>query len=54
MMASGLGVFFYLFTGDYARGALLVGLSFSLALVESAMFPNRIADVELAIERMGD
>jgi hypothetical protein len=51
-MASVLGVFYYLFTGDYARGAIIIGLSFVLALVEAAMFPNRIADVEQLIGGM--
>jgi hypothetical protein len=51
-MSSVLGVFFYLFTGDYARGALVIAISFALVLVESAMFPNRIADVEQMIAGM--
>jgi hypothetical protein len=51
-MASVLGVFYYLFSGDYARGAMIIALSFVLALVEATMFPNRIADVEQLIAGM--
>ncbi len=51
-MSSVLGVFYYLFTGDYARGATIIALSFVLVLLESAMFPNRIADIEQLIAGM--
>lgn len=44
--SSVLGLFFYLFSGDYSRSVILIALSIVLMLVESAMFPNRIAEVE--------
>lgn len=51
-MCSVLGVFYYLFTGDYSRGAVLAAISFALALTESARFPVRIDDVEQIISEM--
>ncbi len=45
-MASVLGMFYYLFSGDLGRAALLFGLSYALAAVEAARFPARIADIE--------
>lgn len=51
-MASVLGVFYYLFSGDFARAASLIALSFVLVLVEASRFPSRIADVEDTVARM--
>jgi hypothetical protein len=51
-MPSVLGVFFYLFTGDYVRGSLIIALSFVLALLESARFPARIDEMEQIIAEM--
>ncbi len=50
-MASVLGLFYYLFSGDFGRAALLFGLSYALAAVEAARFPARIADVEEMMAR---
>ena len=50
--SSVLGVFYYLFSGEYYRGLALIALSFVLFLVEAAMFPNRIAEVESVVARM--
>ena len=52
-MASVLGVFFFLFSGDFARGAALAALSYLFALFEVARFPARMERVEETIERMG-
>ena len=51
-MSSVLGVFYYLLSGDFSRSLALIAFSLLLALVESAMFPNRIADVEEIIAGM--
>jgi hypothetical protein len=51
-MSSVLGVFYYLFTGDYSRAVLVIGLSFVLGLLESARFPARIDEVEQIISEM--
>ena len=45
-MSSVLALFYYFFSGDFGRAALLFGLSYLLAAVEAARFPSRIADVE--------
>lgn len=45
-MASVLGMFYYLFSGDFGRAALLFGISYAMAAVEAARFPARIADIE--------
>jgi hypothetical protein len=50
--SSVLGVFYYLFSGDYYRSVFLIALSIVLFTVESAMFPNRIAEVENAVAGM--
>ena len=51
-MSSVLGVFYYLFSGDFSRGAVLAALSFVLAGLEMARFPDRIDDVEKMIAGM--
>ncbi len=48
-MSSVLGLFYYLFSGDLGRAAILFMLSYALAGLEAARFPARIADVEDAI-----
>ncbi|OFW56929.1 MAG: hypothetical protein A2Y75_07155 [Candidatus Solincola sediminis] len=45
-MASVLGIFYYLFTGDFKRGALITALSFILGFIEAARFPARIDEIE--------
>ncbi len=48
-MPSVLGVFYYLLTGGFSRGALIIALSFVLGLIEAARFPTRIDEVEQII-----
>ncbi len=45
-MSSVLGVFLYLFGGDFWRALLLVAVSLALMCLETARFPGRVADVE--------
>ncbi len=45
-MTSVLATFYYLFSGDFNRGAILFALAGLLACVECFRFPKRIADVE--------
>jgi hypothetical protein len=52
-MTSVLAVFYYLFSCDFNRAAVLFALSFLLAVVEAARFPVRIADVEKTIGEPG-
>ncbi len=52
MLTAVLADFYYLFSGDFNRSAALFALSFLLALVETFMFPGRIADVEDTITGM--
>jgi len=51
-MTSVLANFYYLFSGDFNRSAVLFALSYLLALVEAFRFPARIADVEDTIAGM--
>jgi ABC-type proline/glycine betaine transport system permease subunit len=51
-MSSLLANFYYLFSGDIKRSAVLFGLSYLLAAVEAFRFPMRIADVEDTIMEM--
>jgi hypothetical protein len=51
-MTSVLANFYYLFTGDFNRSAVLFALSYLLAVVEAFRFPIRIADVEDTLEEM--
>ncbi len=51
-MASVLALFYYLFSGDFNRGAVLFALSYLLAMVEAFRFPTRIADIEDTLAEM--
>lgn len=51
-MTAVLACFYYLFSGDFSRGALLFALSYIMAAVEAFRFPTRIADVEDIIAEM--
>ena len=51
-MTAVLANFYYLFSGDFNRAAVLFGLSYLLAFVEMFRFPIRIADVEETITEM--
>lgn len=51
-MTSLLANFYYLFSGDFTRSAVLFALSYLLAFVEAFRFPMRIADVEDTIAEM--
>lgn len=51
-MTSVLATFYYLFSGDFNRSAILFALSCLLACVEFFRFPTRIADVEEIIAEM--
>ncbi|MDD3718308.1 MAG: hypothetical protein PHP28_06560 [Actinomycetota bacterium] len=51
-MTSVLANFYYLFSGDFNRSALLYALSFVLAIVEAFRFPVRIAEVEDTLGEM--
>ena len=48
-MSSVLGLFYYLFSGDFGRAALLFAISYALAALEAGRFPSRIDDVEDAL-----
>jgi len=52
IMTSVLATFYYLFSGDFNRSAILFALSLLLACVEFFRFPTRIADVEDIITEM--
>lgn len=52
-MSSVLGMFMYLFGGGFWRAVLLVAVSMGLAILETARFPLRVAEVEDLIEGMG-
>jgi len=52
-MTAVLATFYYLFSGDFNRSAILFGLSCLLACMECFRFPTRIADVEDTITEMG-
>lgn len=51
-MTSVLAMFYYLFSGDFNRSAMLFALSYLLAVVEAFRFPTRIADIEDTITEM--
>jgi hypothetical protein len=51
-MTSVLANFYYLFTGDFNRSAVIFGLSYLLAILEAFRFPLRIADIEDTFEEM--
>jgi len=51
-MTSVLANFYYLFSGDFNRAAVLFGLSYLMAIVELFRFPVRLADVEETITEM--
>lgn len=51
-MVSVLACLYYLFSGDFSRGAVLFGLSYFLAVFEAFRFPVRITGVEDIIAEM--